>query len=111
MSKNFEIKQAAVADIKAKIEKAQSFVMVDYRGMTVAEVTELRNQFRKAGCEYAVLKNTLVKLALKAVNIEGFDSFLNGPTAVAFGMEDAVSPAKVVKDFIEKTKKGTSCST
>ncbi len=107
MSKNFEIKQAAVADIKAKIEKAHSFVMVDYRGMTVAEVTELRNQFRKAGCEYAVLKNTLVKLALKAVNIEGFDSFLNGPTAVAFGMEDAVSPAKVVKDFIEKTKKGT----
>ena len=50
MSKNFEIKQAAVAEIKEKIEKAHSFVMIDYRGMTVAEVTELRNQFRKAGC-------------------------------------------------------------
>ncbi len=107
MSKNFEIKQTAVAEIKAKLEKAHSFVMVDYRGMTVAEVTELRNQFRKSGCEYAVLKNTLLKLALKEMGIEGFDAELNGPTAVAFGMEDAVSPAKVVKDFIEKTKKGT----
>ncbi len=107
MSKNLEIKQAAVAEIKAKLEKAHSFVMIDYRGMTVAEVTDLRNQFRKAGCEYAVLKNTLVNLALKELGIEGFDSFLNGPTAVAFGMEDAVSPAKVVKDFIEKSKKGT----
>ena len=75
--------------------------------MTVAEVTELRNQFRKSGCEYAVLKNTLLKLALKEVGIEGFDAELNGPTAVAFGMEDAVSPAKVVKEFIEKAKKGS----
>ena len=65
MSKNFEVKQAAVADIKAKFEQAKSVVLIDYRGMTVAEVTELRNQFRKNGCEYAVLKNTLVKLAAK----------------------------------------------
>ena len=102
MSKNFEIKQAAVAEIREKLEKAHSFVMVDYRGMTVAEVTELRNQFRKTGCEYAVLKNTLEELG-----IEGFDAELNGPTAIAFGMEDAVSPAKVIKEFIEKSKKGT----
>ena len=107
MSKNFEIKQNAVAKIKETLEKAHSFVMVDYRGMTVAEVTELRNEFRKNGCQYQVLKNTLVKLALKELGIEGFDVFLNGPTAIAFGMEDAVSPAKVTKDFIEKTKKGT----
>ena len=107
MSKNLEIKKEAVAQIREKLEKAHSFVMIDYRGMTVAEVTDLRNQFRKSGCEYAVLKNTLVKLALKELNIEGFDSYLNGPTAIAFGMEDAVSPAKVVKEFIEKSKKGT----
>ena len=107
MSKNFEIKQAAVADIKEKIEKAHSFVMIDYRGMTVAEVTDLRNQFRSAGVEYAVLKNTLVSRALKEVGIEGFDSYLNGPTAIAFGMSDAVAPAKVVKEFIEKNKKGS----
>ena len=107
MSKNFEIKQAAVAGIKEKIEKAHSFVMIDYRGMTVAEVTDLRNQFRSAGVEYAVLKNTLVSRALKEVGIEGFDSYLNGPTAIAFGMSDAVAPAKVVKEFIEKSKKGS----
>ena len=106
MSKNFEIKQAAVAEIKEKFAKAKSVVMIDYRGMTVAEVTELRSQFRKAGCEYAVLKNTLIKLAAKEAGLEGFDPYLNGPTAVAFGMEDAVSPAKVSKDFIEKAKKG-----
>ena len=107
MSKNFEVKQAAVADIKAKYEQAKSVVMIDYRGMTVAEVTELRNQFRKNGCEYAVLKNTLVKLAAKEAGLEGFDPYLNGPTAVAFGMADAVAPAKVCKEFIEKAKKGS----
>jgi len=107
MSNNLEIKKAAVAQIKEKLAEAKSFVLVDYRGMTVAEVTELRNQFRKAGCEYAVLKNTLINLAAKECGIEGLDQFLNGPTAVAFGMADAVSPAKVLKDFIEKSKKGT----
>ena len=107
MSKNFEVKQAAVADIKAKFEQAKSVVMIDYRGMTVAEVTELRNQFRKNGCEYAVLKNTLVKLAAKEAGLEGFDPFLNGPTAVAFSYDDLVAPAKVVKTFMDKSKKLT----
>ena len=107
MSKNFEVKQAAVADIKAKFEQAKSVVMIDYRGMTVAEVTELRNQFRKNGCEYAVLKNTLVKLAAKEAGLEGFDPYLNGPTAVAFSYDDLVAPAKVVKTFMDKSKKLT----
>ncbi len=107
MSKNLELKQATVAEIKAKMEQCKSIVMIDYCGMTVAEVTELRNNFRKNGCQYFVLKNTLVRLAAKQVGIEGFDSYLNGPTAVVFGMEDAVSPAKVVKEFIDKSKKGT----
>ena len=107
MSKNFEIKQAAVAEIKEKLGKAQSFIMVDYRGMTVAEVTDLRNQFRKSGCEYAVLKNTLVKLALKELGIEGLDDHLKGPTAVAFGMTDPGAPARILLDFTKKTKKGT----
>ena len=107
MSNNLEIKKAAVAEIREKLQSAKSFVLVDYRGMTVAEVTELRNQFRKSGCEYAVLKNTLISLAAKELGIEGLEPHLNGPTAVAFGMEDAVSPAKVLKDFIDKAKKGT----
>lgn len=105
MSKNLEIKKAAVAEIKEKLTNAKSVVVVDYRGLTVAEDTALRAEFRKAGVEYAVLKNTMVELAAKEVGIEGLDGFLKGPTAVAFGMTDAVAPAKVITEFIKKAKK------
>ena len=63
MSKNFEIKKTVVQDIKEKFEHSHSAVMLDYRGLTVAEVTELRSQCRAAGVEYLVLKNTMVELA------------------------------------------------
>lgn len=105
MSNAIEMKKAVVAEIKEKLVNAKSVVLVDYRGLTVAEVTELRNQCRKAGVEYAVLKNTMVNLAAKEAGIEGLESYLKGPTAVAFGMEDAVAPAKVLTEFIKKTKK------
>lgn len=105
MSNAIEMKKAVVAEIKEKLVAAKSVVLIDYRGLTVAEVTELRNQCRKAGVEYAVLKNTMVNLAAKEAGIEGLESFLKGPTAVAFGMEDAVAPAKVLTEFIKKTKK------
>lgn len=105
MSNAIEMKKAVVAEIKEKLVAAKSVVLIDYRGLTVAEVTELRNQCRKAGVEYAVLKNTMVNLAAKEAGIEGLESYLKGPTAVAFGMEDAVAPAKVLTEFIKKTKK------
>ena len=105
MSNAIEMKKAVVAEIKEKLAAAKSVVLIDYRGLTVAEVTELRNQCRKAGVEYAVLKNTMVSLAAKEAGIEGLDDYLKGPTAVAFGMEDAVAPAKVLTEFIKKTKK------
>ena len=105
MSNALEMKKVVVAEIKEKLVNAKSVVLVDYRGLTVAEVTELRNQCRKAGVECAVLKNTMVSLAAKEAGIEGLDAFLKGPTAVAFGMEDAVAPAKVLTEFIKKTKK------
>lgn len=105
MSKNLENKKAIVADIRQKLEDAQSVVFVDYRGLTVAEVTELRNQCRAAGVEYVVLKNTMIELAAREAGIEGLDPFLKGPTAVAFGMKDAVAPAKVLTEFIKKVKK------
>ena len=105
MSNAIEMKKAVVAEIKEKMVAAKSIVLIDYRGLTVAEVTELRNQCRKAGVEYAVLKNTMVNLAAKETGIEGLEGFLKGPTAVAFGMEDAVAPAKVLTEFIKKTKK------
>ena len=108
MSNNLELKKAVVADIKDKFERAKCVVLVDYRGLTVAEDTALRTEFRKAGCEYAVLKNTMIDLAIKEMGFEGdMKPFLNGPTAVAFSYDDMVAPAKVVKGFIEKSKKLT----
>ena len=105
MSKNIEVKKGVVADIRQKFEKAQSAVLVDYRGLNVAEDTELRNQLRKAGVEYAVLKNTMINLAVKDMGIDDIKAHLEGPTAVAFGYEDAVAPAKVLSEFIKKSKK------
>ena len=107
MSKNLEIKKGVVADIKEKFEKAQSVVLVDYRGLNVAEVTDLRNQLRKAGVEYAVLKNTMINLAVKDMNLDEMKPHLEGPTAVAFGYEDAVAPAKILSDFAKKNKNVT----
>ena len=96
MSKNQESKVAVVANIKEKFEKAQSVVLVNYQGINVEQDTALRNQFRQAGVEYAVLKNTLVRRAVNEMGITGLDAQLEGPSAFAFGMSDPVSPAKVV---------------
>ncbi len=104
MSKNQEAKKVVVAEITEKLKNCQSMVVVSYNAITVAEVTELRNQFRAAGVEYVVLKNTLVRRALDDMGITGLDSVLEGPSAFAFGMTDAVAPAKIVYDFINKTK-------
>ena len=107
MSKNIEIKKGVVADIKQKFEKAQTAVLVDYRGLNVAEDTELRNQLRKAGVEYAVLKNTMINLAIQDMNLDDMKAHLEGPTAVAFGYEDAIAPAKILSDFVKKSKNMT----
>lgn len=98
-------KQAVIAEISEKLAKASSVVLVDYIGMTVAESTELRNQFRAAGVDFKVYKNTLIKLALKEQGIEGLDEHLNGSTAVAFSYEDPTAAAKVITKFINKVKK------
>ena len=107
MSKNIEAKKGVVADIKQKFEKAQTAVLVDYRGLNVAEDTELRNQLRKAGVEYAVLKNTMINLAIQDMGLDDMKAHLEGPTAVAFGYEDAIAPAKILSEFIKKSKKMT----
>lgn len=104
MSKNLEIKKQVVSDIAKKIQDAKSVVIVSYSGLTVEQVTNLRAQFRAAGVEYSVLKNTLVRRALADLKIEGLDEILNGPSAFAFGMQDAVAPAKIIDEFITKNK-------
>ena len=82
-----------VNEIKEKIEKSQSIVFVDNKGLNVAEVTELRKNLRENGVDYKVYKNTMLKRAFNDLGIEGVEEFLAGPTAVAFGIEDAVQPA------------------
>ena len=104
--KIIEAKAAVVSDIADKISRASSVVVFDYRGLTVEEDTSLRNRLRKENVEYVVLKNHLVKRACEAQNIDAsIDDMLHGPSAFAFGYEDAVTPAKVLKAFVGETKK------
>lgn len=105
-AKNIEIKAGKVAEISGKIARSQSVILFDYRGLTVEQVTELRNEMRKAGIEYVVLKNALVERAAKQDNIdERIHDYLKGPTAFAFSYDDAVAPAKILKETIKKLKK------
>lgn len=104
MGKNLDLKIQVVSDIVKKFESAQSVVIVKYSGLTVEQVTGLREQFRASGVDYCVLKNTLVRRALAELNIEGLDDVLNGPSAFAFGMQDPMSAAKIINDFITKSK-------
>jgi len=103
--KAIEVKRQQVEEVRQKFDKAESIVFYDYRGLTVDEVSELRNQFREAGVEYKVIKNNILRRAAKENNIEGLDSYLAGPTAAIFGFNDAVSGPKVIVDFVKKVKK------
>lgn len=95
------MKKGVVAEIAEKLQKSASCVVVDYKGLKVEEVTELRNKFREAGIDYKVYKNTLVRRAAAEVgNMAQFDDVnLVGTNAIAFGYEDPVAPAKIVNDF------------
>ncbi len=101
MSANFEAKKVVVEDIKEKIQNAKSVVLVKFSGLTVAEDTELRREFRKNNVEYKVLKNTLIKRAFNDMGITDFDEDLNGPTSVAFG-EDETGASKVIVEAAKK---------
>ncbi len=95
-------KEKQVEEIRDKFQRASSAVIVDYRGLNVAEVTELRKKFREENVEYKVYKNRLVKLALEGTEYGELEQELTGPNAIAFGYEDAVAPAKIIKDFAKK---------
>ncbi|NMB15068.1 MAG: 50S ribosomal protein L10, partial [Gallicola sp.] len=92
-------KQDIINEIKEAYENSQSVVLVEYRGLDVAEITELRSNYRNANVNYKVYKNTMMKLAFKELGIEEFNEYLTGPNAVAFSTEDAVAGAKVSNDF------------
>jgi large subunit ribosomal protein L10 len=99
-----ELKQPVVQEIKGKLEASKGAVLTDYRGLNVAEVTELRTKLREVGVEYKVVKNTLARIAANEIGIEGLDGYLEGPTAIAYGIEDAVAPAKVLSEFAKAHK-------
>ncbi|MEK4427497.1 50S ribosomal protein L10 [Solibacillus sp. FSL K6-1523] len=104
MSKAIETKKVQVQEIADKFSAAASVVVVDYRGLTVAQVTELRKQLREAGVEFKVYKNTLSRRAAETVGLEGINEFLTGPNAIAFSKEDVVAPAKIINDFAKKNE-------
>ena len=95
-------KSALVEEIAAKLKGAQSAVVVEYRGLSVAEVTELRRNLRAEDVEFKVYKNSLVRRATEATDYEGLNAQLTGPNAIAFGNSDAVAPARLLAGFAKE---------
>ncbi|NHM33363.1 50S ribosomal protein L10 [Neobacillus terrae] len=104
MSNVIELKQQIVDEITAKFQASQSTIVVDYRGLTVAEVTELRKQLREAGIDFKVYKNSMTRRAAEAAGLSGLNDALTGPNAIAFSNEDVVAPAKILNDFAKKNE-------
>ncbi|AZV40848.1 50S ribosomal protein L10 [Peribacillus asahii] len=102
MSAIIEQKKQIVVEIADKFKASQTAVVVDYRGLTVAEVTELRKQLREAGIDFKVYKNSLTRRAAEVAEIAGLNESLTGPNAIAFSTEDVVAPAKILNDFAKK---------
>ncbi|MFC7394834.1 50S ribosomal protein L10 [Scopulibacillus cellulosilyticus] len=99
-----EAKKQQVQEIAEKLKNSVSTVVVDYRGLNVSEVTELRKQLREAGVEYKVYKNTMLRRATAETGLTGLDEVLVGPTAIAFSNDDVIAPAKVLNSFAKEHK-------
>ncbi|MFA1821644.1 50S ribosomal protein L10 [Virgibacillus oceani] len=99
MSANIEAKKKIVDEITEKFRESQTAVVVDYRGLNVAEVTELRKQLRESGIEFKVYKNTMTRRAVEAAELNDLSDILVGPNAVAFSNEDVVAPARILNNF------------
>lgn len=104
MSSVLDQKKQVVEEIKSKISGAKSIVLVDYRGLTVEEVTELRKKYTEAGVDYKVYKNTMMRFAFKEEGFEAFNDHLTGPNAIAICKDDAVAAAKVTSEFAKDHK-------
>ena len=98
-------KEGIVQDIKEKLGKSQVVILTDYRGLNVAEITDLRRQLREEGIEFKVVKNTLTKIAAGELGYENLKDHLEGPTAVAFGYHDPVTAAKILAKFAKGNDK------
>jgi len=105
MSVERQQKVETVSALKASLAKAQSLVLVDFRGLTVEADTKLRNEFRANGCKYHVVKNTLLGLAVKGTGMEALGDLLAGPTAIAYSQEDPAVPAKIAAKVAKENDK------
>lgn len=101
-AKVLEQKKQAVNEIVETLKGAQAGVLVDHRGLTVEEDTNLRNALRKENVTYFVVKNTLLRRAVKEVGLDDLDEVLSGPTAIAVSSDNPVAPAKVMADFAKE---------
>jgi large subunit ribosomal protein L10 len=105
VNNNKEIKAQKVNEIKEKMQKAKSLVLVNYQGINVEQDTELRSTLRKNNVEYKVYKNTMVTRAAQELGIEGMEQYLEGPVSMAFGYDDETTAAKLIADFAKASKK------
>jgi len=102
LEKNREAKQVVITELKEKLDRAKSVVLIDACGLTVAQDTNLRNTFRKrGGIDYKVYKNSMINFAVADTQYEGLKDYLSGPTAVAFSYEDATAAASEVSKLLK----------
>jgi large subunit ribosomal protein L10 len=97
-------KAETIDELSQLFESSIIAIWTDYRGLSVGDITNLRNQLRQAGAEFHVAKNTLTRIATERLGIEGLDAFLAGPTAIAFSTEEVARPAKVLRDFARTSR-------
>ncbi len=102
MSSILDQKKHIVGEISDKLKNSVSTIVVDYRGLDVSEVTELRKQLREAGIDFKVYKNTMVRRAAEEAGLGGLNEFLTGPNAIAFSSEEVVAPAKILNNFAKE---------
>lgn len=97
-------KEKVVAELKEKFQSANSMVITDYRGLNVGQMNQLRSELRASGVEYRVVKNTLAIFAARDTGYDELEEYFSGPTAIAFGIEDPVVPAKLISEYAKKNK-------
>jgi len=100
-----QAKQVIIDEIKAKLDGAQSAVVIDYMGTTVAQADAMRKKLREANVDYTVYKNTLIKRAIEGTEFAPLADVLDGPSAIAISKDDATAPARVLKEVIDEFKK------
>lgn len=102
---NIKMKQVIIDEIKGKLDKAESAVIIDYLGTTVEQANEMRRKLREANVDYTVYKNTMMARAIEGTQYESLKDVLTGPSAIAISYDDAIAPARVLAGFIKQFNK------